>query len=185
MITRILMILGALMTLSGCAAMTPRMFSMEDEVLAGRGSPTRIWDNPDGTKTLEYSTQPYGHTCWMYRIDVDGVVLRQYDALAADNLARVKKGMSKDEVLRQLGQQRSIQHFPNSGEEVWDWNIRNDYPDLLATRFNVYFVDDRVTRTERSYEYPHNGFYFGFGGWRGPGYWGSGWWGPRYPGYWW
>ena len=187
MITRIILLLVALLTLNGCASLNPRLFNSEEEILSSRGTPTRIWDNPDGTRTLEYSTQPSGYTCWMYTVDFDGVILSQFDALSTEGLARIKKGMNKDEVQRLLGQHRSIQSFPNSGEEVWDWNIRNEYPDLVATRFNVHFVDDVVVRTERSYEYPQYNTFFGFG--IGGGYWGGpGWHGHPYPyrgGYWW
>lgn len=53
------------LTLSACA--TPLIhspvFETESQLLAARGSPTRVWENPDGTRTLEYATQPYGWTC--------------------------------------------------------------------------------------------------------------------------
>lgn len=184
------LLLGFVMALSGCATLAPRSFDSEDAVLRQLGQPTRVWDNPDGTRTLEYATQPYGETCWMYTVDSGGVMLEQFDALAPDRLGRVKNGMSAEDVLRLLGQQRSIQHFPNSGEDVWDWNIRNDWPDLRATRFNVHFIDGQVVRTSRSFEYRDEGW-MRFGASRGVGpYWGWGWgWGrphPWYGGYpWW
>lgn len=183
MIKRIFILLGSLLLLSGCASLQPPTYSTESEVLANRGNPTTTWENDDGTRTLEYSTQPSGYTCWMYTVDFDGLVLSQLDALSDSGLARVRIGMSQDEVRRLLGQQRTIQYFPNSKEEVWDWNIRNDYPDLLATRFNVHFVDGVVKRTSRNNEYPRDGgLFFGFG--HGPGYWGPGYWGPRWGGWW-
>lgn len=149
---------GALQ-LSGCAAFAPpRPFTTEAEAIADRGQPTRRWHD-DETTTLEYATQPYGHTCLKLQIDAGGIVLRQWDALDDDNLANVRKGMSKDEVDRLLCAHRSVQTFTGSGEEVWDWNIAN-YGPGVATLFNVHFIDGRVVRTSRTFVYPRDGLFF-------------------------
>lgn len=149
------LLLAVALLLGGCAIFEPaRPYTTEAEALADRGQPTRRWDNGDTTTTLEYATQPYGDTCLMVQVDAGGIVLRQWDALEYTNLARVKKGMSKDEVARLLGEHRSEQTFRLSGEEVWDWNIHNDGPGV-ATLFNVHFKDGAVVRTSQSYiHYP-------------------------------
>ena len=158
----VLLLLAAATLLGGCAAFAPpRPYTTEAEALSARGQPTRRWSNDDGTTTLEYATQPFGHTCLMVQVDKSGIVLRQWDALDYENLARVKKGMSRDEVARLLGQHRSEQFFKLSGEEVWDWNIRNEYGASIATLFNVHFVDGKVVRTSQTYVYPHDGAMFG------------------------
>lgn len=170
------------LALGGCAAFAPpRPFTTADEALAARGEPTARWPADDGTTVLEFATQPYGTSCLMVEVDATGVVLRQWDALAADNLARARPGMTQDEIRRLLGQYRSVQRFPLSQEEVWDWNVRKEWPDLVATRFNVHFVDGKVKRTSYSHEYPRERWMFGFGIGRGVNpHWGFGW---RYP-YW-
>lgn len=155
------LVLACTLALGGCAAFAPqRPFTTEAEALAARGEPTRRWQNDDGTTTLEYSTQPYGDTCLMVQVDAGGIVLRQWDALEENNLATVRKGMSQEEVLRLLGGHRSEQTFKLSGEEVWDWNIRN-YGPGVATLFNVHFVDGKVVRTSQTYVYPRDGGMFG------------------------
>ena len=167
--------------LAGCATFQPpRPYTTEAEALAARGEPTRRWSNDDGTTTLEYSTQPNGWTCLMVQVDQGGIVLRQWNALAPENLARVERGMSKEQVSRLLGTHRSEQRFTNSGETVWDWNIRNDGPGI-AVLFNVHFIDDKVVRTSQTYVYPRDGAVFGGrGGYYGhPWAWGLGW---GYPG---
>lgn len=162
----LLMLAGALQ-LAGCATFEPpRPFTTEAEALAAKGEPSRRWQNDDGTATLEYATQPYGHTCLMVQVDQGGMVLRQWDALESENLVRVQKGMTQEEVERMLGQHRSVQVFKLSGEEVWDWNIRNNGPGV-ATRFNVHFIDGKVVRTSQTYVYPRDG-------WVVNGYWGYG-----------
>ena len=167
--------------LAGCATFEPpRPYATEAEALAARGEPTRRWSNDDGTTTLEYSTQPNGWTCLMVQVDQGGIVLRQWNALAPENLARVERGMDKEQVSRLLGTHRSEQRFTNSGETVWDWNIRNDGPGI-AVLFNVHFIDDKVVRTSQTYVYPRDGAMFGgWGGYYGyPREWGVGW---GYPG---
>lgn len=170
------------LTLGGCAVFTPpRAYTSEAEVLAERGQPTARWPNPDGSTVLEFSTQPYGTTCLMVEIDASGAVRRQWNALAEDNLARVKPGMTQDEVRRLLGQYRSVQRFALSGEEVWDWNIPKESIDLIATYFNVHFADGKVVRTSRTHEYPRDGWLMGRS--RGGGYWVGPWgpyWHPRW-----
>ncbi|WP_445954547.1 hypothetical protein [Thauera sp. SDU_THAU2] len=167
----LLMFAGALQ-LAGCATFEPpRPFTTEAEALAAKGEPSRRWQNDDGTTTLEYATQPYGHTCLMVQVDQGGMVLRQWDALESENLVRVQKGMTPEEVERMLGQHRSVQTFKLSGEEVWDWNIRNNGPGV-ATRFNVHFIDGQVVRTSQTYVYPRDGAFWGYGWGYGRSYYG-------------
>ena len=165
----LLAVLGAL-SMSACVTYTPpRPFSTEAETLAAKGEPTRRWQDEDGTSTLEYATQPNGRSCLMVQVDQGGIVLRQWNALSEENLARVRKGMTGAEVDRLLGQHRSEQVFKQSGEEVWDWNVRNDGPGV-GTLFNVHFIDGKVVRTSQTYVYPRGGPNFGPWGYPYPYY---------------
>ena len=165
----LLAVLGAL-SLSACVTYTPpRPFTTEAETLAAKGEPTRRWQDDDGTRTLEYATQPNGRSCLMVQVDQGGIVLRQWNALSEENLARVQRGMTREEVDRLLGQHRSEQVFKQSGEEVWDWNVRNDGPGV-GTLFNVHFIDGKVLRTSQTYVYPREGPYFGPWGYPYPYY---------------
>ncbi|NMF90701.1 hypothetical protein GPA26_19710 [Aromatoleum petrolei] len=142
---------------AGCALTGGlRPLASEAEAIAVHGEPARRWHNEDGTRTLEYSTQPYGHATLMITVDAAGTVLRQENALSFENLARVEPGMTREQVSRLLGAHRSVEIFHLSGEEVWDWNIENDGPGI-ATYFNVHFIDGRVVRTSRTYLFPHDG----------------------------
>ena len=168
MSSRVVAILAvlAMAIAAGCATPYPsRTFTTEAEIVTAYGEPVRRWPNDDGTTTLEYSNQPNGHVTMMYTVDAGGMVVHQENALDDKNLARVERGMTRDEVARLLGQHRSVQNFVLSGEEVWDWNIYNSYG-TLATLFNVHFIDGKVVRTSRSYIYPRDGHMFGrFGMW--------------------
>lgn len=164
----LLLVLAALQ-LAACASLPPpRPFTTEAEALAARGEPTRRWHNDDGTTTLEYATQPNGETCLMVQVDAGGMVLRQWDALAPVNLARVQVGMDMEQIARLLGDHRSEQTFRQSGEVVRDWKIGNDGPGA-TTLFNVHFIDGKVVRTSRTYLDPRESRY-GFWGSYGYGY---------------
>ncbi|MDR3213849.1 MAG: outer membrane protein assembly factor BamE [Azoarcus sp.] len=143
--------LAAAFVLGGCASTPPLpAYTTEAEVLAERGEPSARWyDYDSSTTTLEYSTQPDGVTCLMLRVDDEGKVLRQWDALDARNLSRVKPGMSQESVRQLLGEHRSERVYPGTREEVWDWNIRHRGRGK-ATLFNVHFLDGRVRYTDRT-----------------------------------
>lgn len=148
---RIAALLALAVLVAGCAQLGDmRPLATEAEAVAAHGEPVRRWDNGDGTHTLEYSNQPYGHVTLMVTVDPSGKVVRQENALAVENLARVAPGMTREEVSRLLGSHRTVEFYRLSGEEVWDWNIENDGPGIY-TYFNVHFVDGKVARTSRTY----------------------------------
>ena len=98
------------------------------EVLARMGEPGyRHW-NDDGTATWEYSRQPAGVHCYMVSFDRQQVVARLEQVLADDYFARVRPGMSKDEIRRLLGAPGSRTVFDNLGEEIWEWRIASILP---------------------------------------------------------
>ncbi len=167
---RWLLLALAALQLAACATLPPpRPYTTAAEAIAARGEPNRRWQNDDGTTTLEFATQPNGETCLMVQVDAGDMVLRQWDALAADNLARVQVGMDMEQIARLLGEHRSEQTFRLSGEVVRDWKVANDGPGT-ATLFNVHFIDGKVVRTSRTYVDPRNGRYGFFGGGIGYGY---------------
>ena len=154
---RIATLLTVVALIAGCALGGGfRPVASEAEAVAVHGEPARRWHNEDGTRTLEYPTQPFGHVTLMVTVDAAGTVLRQENALSFENLARVERGMTREQVSRLLCTHRSVEIFRLSGEEVWDWNIENDGPGIY-TYFNVHFIDGKVVRTSRTYIFPHDG----------------------------
>lgn len=147
---------------AGCAytpevARLPPGQASEADVIAAAGTPFRRWPNPDGGATLEYSTQPFGISCLMVTLDAGGRLVSVREALSGEGLARVRSGMTREEVARLLGAERSVEFFSLSGEEVWDWNVDNSTGPGVATRFNVHFRDGRVLRTSQTYVFPADG----------------------------
>lgn len=149
-----LLIAGVAMTLSACAAWQAGFYGDAASLRIGGPPPTATpqstRSNPDGSRTLEYSDQPWGDRCTLVTVGADGRVIASVDAYAEENLARIVVGMSIAEVQRLLCQHHSIEHYPRLGEEVWDWNIRNAGMGY-GVRFNVHFnAAGVVVRTSRT-----------------------------------
>ena len=153
--------------LAGCASSgspTSRLFvgvSTQAQVLAHLGTPVRSWSNEDGGQTLEYSSQPFGQTCWMATLAADGRLLRLEDSLLPASRFSVTPGMTPQQVSRLLGRERSRLVYRFSGEDVWDWNVAPDSIGDNLLRFNVHFKDGVVLRTSQSMMFPDRRFPFG------------------------
>lgn len=147
-------VLALALAVSGCASLDhdPRLVrgrSRSTEVIALYGAPVRSWVDADGSKTLEYSRQPWGTQCLMVRLDADDRLTGIEDVLLPQGRARIQPGQTPEQVSRLLGRERSRVRYALSGEEVWDWNIAPDTPGY-GLRFNVHFKDGRVVRTTQS-----------------------------------
>lgn len=152
-------LLTALLLLAGCATLDhdPALqigLSSAQDVQARYGAPVRRWASEDGGETLEYSSQPFGRTCYLVRLDRSGRLLGVEETLnESSRFATILPGMSPEQVSRRLGRERSRVFFANSGEEVWDWNVTPDQGGYLL-RFNVHFKNGAVLRLSQSMVVP-------------------------------
>lgn len=108
------------------------------EVRSRMGEPGFVHWNDDGTATWEYARQPNGSSCYMITFDNAQVVAKLEQVLNEANYARVRDGMSKDDVRRLLGAPGSKTVFDNLGEEIWEWRIEG-VPPMEETYFMVHF----------------------------------------------
>jgi outer membrane protein assembly factor BamE (lipoprotein component of BamABCDE complex) len=110
--------------------------SSEGDVRTVMGQPETVWEEEDGTRSLQYPKGPEGVRTWEFTIDKSGKLKDYRQLLTQENFSKVRSGMSRDEVRRMLGKPRSIAQFKLKNEEVWDWR----YQDLTVPRlFNVHF----------------------------------------------
>jgi hypothetical protein len=123
-----------------------------DDIVRSQGAPSRVWADADGGSTLEYSSQPFGTTCWMFKLDATGRLVSAQDTLRPAGRDQVQPGMTPEQVNRLLGRERSRVFFYFSGEDVWDWHIASDQPSH-ELRFNVHFAGGVVVRTSQSVVY--------------------------------
>jgi len=96
------------------------------------------FQNDDGSVTWEYSRQPAGTTCYMITIGSDRIVDKLEQVLTEANFARVREGMSRDEIRRLLGKPAAKVVFDNLGEDIWEWRIEG-MPPMDETYFMVHF----------------------------------------------
>lgn len=112
--------------------------STESDVRMVMGKPDTVWEEEDGSRSLEYPKGPEGVRTWVFMIDKNGKMQDYRQLLTDENFARVKVGMSKDEVRRMLGKPRSIAQYKLKNEEAWDWRYLPG-PGINPRFFNVHF----------------------------------------------
>jgi hypothetical protein len=111
--------------LGGCAGhgferMEPGSISI-DQVRA-KEKPAAEWKNADGTLTLEYDDRPYTGQNLMMDFDESGRLLASRPVITPENLARLKRGMRREDFKRILGNPRYTWRDGNGGE-VWEWPL--------------------------------------------------------------
>ncbi len=123
--------------------------STEDDVRRQAGKPEIVWEEPDGGRRLEYPRGPEGATTWMVVTNADGTVRSIEQVLTAENFAKVRPGMNKDQIRRMLGKPTKVEAFRLKQEEVWGYRWFESPTDRAF--FNVHFNNDgTVTTTSRS-----------------------------------
>lgn len=98
--------------------------STEAQVRQEFGEPTTVTIAPDGTRTLEYPRQPEGWTNYRIQIGADGKMSSLRQLLNPDNFARVKPGLTREQVRELLGRAAKTTPFALKQEEVWDWRFK-------------------------------------------------------------
>jgi hypothetical protein len=140
------------LALAACASTMgpPRLVpgQSEADVYAHAGQPAEVFQNADGSRTLEYNNQPFGTTVYMVTLGADGRVREVAQVLSDPYMNKVKPGMTHDEVLRLLGRPMSSQTYALSKEEAWEWNVESIGYGGQLKRFDVIFKEGKVIRSE-------------------------------------
>ena len=85
----------------------------------GNPETERVFD--DGSRRLEYPRGPQGLKTWMIDIGPNGRLVAITQALTAENFAKIRIGMSEDEVRRLLGKPGQVAGYRLKKETVWSW----------------------------------------------------------------
>lgn len=110
------------------------------------GPPTMEWREPDGSVTWEYPRTPNGIVNYMIDFGPDKILREVRQVLTDENFARVREGMTREEIHRLLGRPASEQYYSLKKEYVWDWKTRSE--SAYDYFFDVYFDENgHVTRT--------------------------------------
>ncbi|TCK42621.1 Beta-barrel assembly machine subunit BamE [Paraburkholderia sp. BL8N3] len=122
----------------------------EAQIRDQMGEPETERTFTDGSKRLEYPRGPAGTNTYMVDLDPNGRFVAVTQVLTAENIAKVRPGMSQDEVRRILGKPTTIAEYPLKKERVWSWHWLEDGVNRDAM-FNAHFgPSGLVVTTSRS-----------------------------------
>ena len=96
----------------------------EAQIRAQMGKPETERTFTDGSKRFEYPRGPEGLNTYFVDIGPDGRLVSVSQVLTAANFAKVRIGMSDDEVRRLLGKPGQVAVYPLKPETVWSWKWR-------------------------------------------------------------
>jgi hypothetical protein len=119
-----------------------------DDVQAVMGPPAMRWQDADGSVQLVYPRGPFGYHTFMVNLGPDGRLQSIANVLDEEGFARIRTGMSKDQVLRVLGPpdySRTV-YFKARDELVWDWR----YCQIFGNPARFFVLFDGTSGTVRS-----------------------------------
>lgn len=140
------MLLAACASFSG-SGLKPGEARLED-VQGLMGPPAMRWQEPDGSVQLAYPRGPFGYHTFMVKLGPDGRLRSIANVLEEESFARIRAGMTKDEVLRVLGPpDHSLSvYFKARDELVWDWR----YCQIFGSPAHFFVLFDGTAGTVRS-----------------------------------
>ena len=112
----------AILLLSGCASLVPGT-SREADVTAYFGQAAEQRKLPDGSRVLDFPRAPMGYENWRVTIGPDGIVRSVEQLLDDEHFARLKQGMTVDEIKRELGRSGEYAYYPALSEAVFSWRF--------------------------------------------------------------
>ena len=145
---------AAIFLVTGCTTLVPGT-SREADVTSRFGQPAEQRQLPDGGRVLDFPRAPLGYENWRVTLGPDGTVRSVEQLLEDAHFARIKPGMTVDEVKRELSHPAEYAAYHALSEEVFSWR----YMDVGSRRmfFNAHFdASGRVKYSSRSEEpIPH------------------------------
>jgi hypothetical protein len=117
--------LALIVALAGCdqerVARLEEGVATEADVRTQFGAPLTERINADGSKRLEYTRQPAGHTNYFIEIGADGKMSALRQVLHPNYFAKVTPGMTALQAREILGQPASVVPYELSGETHHNW----------------------------------------------------------------
>jgi len=123
--------------------------STVDDVRRLMGGPDTIRERADGSVLYEYPRGPEGTQTWMVTIDAQGRYRGMFDALAPENLAKVRPGMSREQVRELLGRPGESGPQPGFQGTVMTWRVQTG-PGRTEMFHVELGADDKVVKVDRS-----------------------------------
>jgi len=115
-------------TVTACGSVglgVPYRGRSEAELITVKGPPTGRYALPDGQQRLEFARGPQGRQTFMADLDSRGRVVQFEQVLDVRRFALVIPGVTRDGVLRAIGQPSD--RAPLGDGEMWAWRYANSY----------------------------------------------------------
>jgi hypothetical protein len=131
---------SSVLLLAGCAAVESPKFAPGTSMGAVEsrlGKPREVVKAPDGDTVWQYPTGPSGQTTYIVRFGPDDRTKAAYQALTVYEFAKVRRGLTRDEVRILLGPPGGTMFFGRMNEEVWSYRYQATASDNRI--FNVHF----------------------------------------------
>lgn len=138
-----LILLLSFMALAACASYDGRGLqpgvSSIDDIQQLMGEAALRWRENDGSERLFFPRGPHGLHTFMVKVDAGGRLTSIENVLEPKHFARLREGMSEEEVIRIIGppQPDWTVYFESRDELALEWRFCDDYS--VASRFNALF----------------------------------------------
>ena len=112
------------LTLAACAALFAPIVpgtSAEADVIAKFGAPDATRALANGGKVLEYPREPEGMQNWRVTLAPEGTVLSVEQLVDEPTFAKIQPGMTRDQVLMELGRPTEQKSYALLNEDVASW----------------------------------------------------------------
>lgn len=122
-----------------------------DDVRRVMGEPAMRWREDNGGERLAFPRGPAGYHTFMVLTDANGRLVSLGNVLESKHFAKLRAGMSQDDVLRTLGpsQPQWTIYFKARDELVWEWRFCSEQAE--PARFYALFDQTKgVLRTTMS-----------------------------------
>ena len=145
-----LLLLAAAATLAGCGTgqfrtPEPGFPSAQLESKMGPAADKRV--HSDGETWFYYPRQPHGLAMFVARVDREGKVVAIEQRLTDENVARLEKGKSKaDDVRDLLGPPWKVWPFPRMQRDIWEYRMTTNAAGWVPQGLYVQVSPDQVVR---------------------------------------
>ena len=135
---------AAVLIAAGCTT-APSPGQAREAVLSAWGTPSARYPLAGGGERLEFASGPFGRTTWMVDIDAAGRVSGATQVLNEAHFADFQgraPGMSRDQLLRELGTPGERKGAGLMGGELWLWRYPTN--DCLCFQVTIDTAADKV-----------------------------------------
>jgi outer membrane protein assembly factor BamE (lipoprotein component of BamABCDE complex) len=143
-----LLFLAAAVALAGCGSLRPAepgMSTAQLESAMGPAADKRV--HSDGETWYYYPRQPHGLAMFVARVDREGKVIAVEQRLTDENVARLEKGKSRaDDVRDLLGPPWKVWPFPRMQRDIWEYRMQAAAAGNVPQGLYVQISPDAVVR---------------------------------------